>query len=306
MLSVLVLCAALALDKLLGEPKRFHPLVGFGNIATRIEFTFNNDGPLRFIWGLIALILLCALPALIVYGVSQTLGKFTWLMDLIIVYLAIGFNSLLQHSSCVESALKLDGLAEAREKVAMMVSRDTHHMDTSQVASAAIESTLENGSDSTYAVIFWYFVGGAPFVVLYRLVNTLDAMWGYRTERYEQFGKAAARVDDLLNIVPARITAILYALSGDAGRAFASWRTQASLLASPNGGPVMSAGAGSLNLKLGGPTYYHGSQFDKPFFGGEERANASDIERANRLVTQSLIYWLILISVFALLLEVAL
>ena len=181
-----------------------------------------------------------------------------------------------------------------------MVSRDTARMDEEQVASAAIESTLENGSDSTYAVVFWYMLGGVPAVVLYRLTNTLDAMWGYRTERYEKFGKPAARLDDVLNYIPARITAVLYAFSGDTGKAFDSWKNHAHLLASPNGGPVMSSGAGSLNLKLGGPSFYHGEHTDKPYFGGERPPTAIDIKRANKLVTRSLIYWLLLASLFSL------
>jgi len=300
MLSILVLLLAITLDRLFGEPKRFHPLVGFGNLASRVEAKLNTPDSSKLTWGVFALILLCVAPALLIHAGSQLLQPYSWLMDIFIVYLAIGFSSLLLHSSRVEKALIDDGLGAAREQVAMMVSRDTVRMNEEQVASAAIESTLENGGDSTYAVVFWYMLGGASAVVLYRLANTLDAMWGYRTERYEKFGKAAARLDDVLNFIPARITAVLYAFSGDTGKAFDSWKNHAHLLASPNGGPVMSSGAASLNLKLGGPNFYHGEHTDKPYFGGEMPPTAADIKRANKLVTRSLIYWVLFATLFAL------
>lgn len=303
MLSIVVILVALTLDRFFGEPKRFHPLVGFGNIATRVEAKLNTPHSFKFIWGLLALMLLCVIPALSIYLLADVFGQFAWLLDIGIVYLAIGFSSLRLHSSRVKKALDNEGLSAARERVAMMVSRDTEQMNEEQIASATIESTLENGSDSTYAVIFWYLIGGLPAVVLYRLTNTLDAMWGYRTERYEQFGKAAARLDDVLNFIPARITAVFYAFSGHASKAFESWRKHAHLLASPNGGPVMSSGAGSLNLRLGGPSYYHGEYTNKPYFGGEQAPNANDIKRANQLITRSLFYWLVLASVAIFLLE---
>ncbi len=300
MLSMLVLLLAFTLDRLFGEPKRFHPLVGFGYLASRIETKFNTVESFKIAGGAFAVTLLCVTPALLSYLLSQLLQQYFWLVDILIVYLAIGFSSLLLHSSRVKKALDNDGLNAAQEQVAMMVSRDTARMDEEQVASAAIESTLENGSDSTYAVVFWYTLGGAPAVVFYRLANTLDAMWGYRTKRYEKFGKASARVDDVLNFLPAHITAIFYAFSGNTRKAFDSWKNHARLLASPNGGPVMSSGAGSLNLKLGGPAYYHGEITHKPYFGGEKPPTSADIKRANKLVTRSLICWLLLAALFAL------
>ncbi len=304
MLSLIVVFVALNLDKFFGEPKRFHPLVGFGNLAGQAEAKLNRVDSCRFVWGLLALILLCVIPAFLSYLLSHLFRQYSWLVEIPIVYLALGFSSLLQHSSRVEKALNDDNLSAARQQAAMMVSRDTEHMNEEQIACAAIESTLENGSDSTYAVIFWYMLGGIPAIVLYRLTNTLDAMWGYRTERYEQFGKAAARLDDVLNFVPARITSVFYALSGITKKALKSWGNHAHLLASPNGGPVMSAGAGSLDLKLGGPCIYHGKHVNKPYFGGEKTPNSTDIDRANRLVTRSLIYWLLLASLFTFALEV--
>src|SRR5262249_9166632 len=155
-------------------------------------------------------------------------------------------------------ALKDGDLVEARHAVSKIVSRECAGLDETQICCAAIESVLENGSDAVFAALFWFIVLGAPGVVLYRIVNTLDAMWGYRNARYEHFGWAAAKLDDLLNWIPARLTALTYALLGNSQNAIWSWQNQGGKWYSPNAGPVMSSGAGALDLQLGGPATYHG------------------------------------------------
>ena len=315
-LTPLIVCLALILDYALGEPKRYHPLVGFGNLAIIIERSLNKAQQNRLINGSLAVLFLCLVPAFFIACLAHVLAAYSWVLDVVILYLAIGFKSLLQHSKAVEASMLELNLEQARERVAMMVSRDSTKMSSTEIASATVESTLENGCDSTYGVLFCYLLGsccaalfeasalaqsGIFLVVLYRLSNTLDAMWGYRTERYEQFGKSAAKLDDLLNFVPARISAVFYALVSNTSLAFQSWKKDAPKLASPNGGPVMSAGAGGLKLKLGGPTYYHGELHNKPYFGGDKRVSVEDIDRANKLVTRALFCWLVLIIFVSLL-----
>jgi adenosylcobinamide-phosphate synthase len=139
-------------------------------------------------------------------------------------------------------------------------------------------------------------VAGAPGVVLYRLANTLDAMWGYRSARFAGFGWAAARIDDVLNWIPARLTAMSYALLGHTADALRCWRTQAPQWSSPNAGPVMASGAGSLRVQLGGIARYDGIDEARPALGVGNAASADDIQRALALVSRTLWLWLAVLS----------
>lgn len=309
MLFILI-SLSLLLDQLLGEFKRYHPLVGFGHCAHYLESKLNSkpDSHTALIFGLLAVFIL-VLPLSIASHLASTwLDSLSFLFTILVLYLTLGLKSLLQHSSRVAQALPLnqtnidsdDGLENARYSTSLMVSRDTSDMSESELARATIESTLENGCDSTFGVLFWYVLGGIPMVIFYRLTNTLDAMWGYRTQRYELFGKSAAKLDDVLNYLPARLTALSYALSGNTVKAMKSWRTQARFLSSPNGGPVMTAGAGSLNIELGGPSIYHGELVNKPLFGGVNPAKRIDITRANRLVVRAVLIWSVAILLLSL------
>ena len=308
--SALILPLALALDAWLGEPRRYHPLIGFGRLALALETRFHGDARWR---GALALTLLVLPPVLIT---ALAAGQ-PWspLLDLLVLYLAIGWRSLGEHAGRVEEALCTGDLAGARGGVGMIVSRDTATLDEEGIAKATVESVLENGNDAIFGAIFWCLIAGAPGVVLYRLTNTLDAMWGYRNERYRRFGWAAARLDDLLNWAPARLTALSYALAGGyalargdalaggyaraggdvlAGgyrAALACWRAQGPGWKSPNAGPVMAAGAGSLGIQLGGPAIYHGATQVRPPLGMGRPARAEDIGRALRLIRQALAIW---------------
>lgn len=288
-----VISLGLLLDQLLGEPKRYHPLVGFGHCANHIEKWLNTkpDAPKSIILGLFGVAILILPLSIAGHFIHLELKQYGWILAVLVIYWATGFKSLLQHSEKVAADFNEGGLKEARHSISLMVSRDTATMDDAEVTRAAIESTLENGCDATFGVLFWYVIGGVPMVILYRLSNTLDAMWGYRNQRFELFGKSAAKLDDLLNYLPARLTAVSYALCGNTKKAFSRWRVDAKHLASPNGGPVMATGAGSLNIKLGGPASYHGEIINKPFFGGTEVPQGLDILRANKLLRRALLLW---------------
>lgn len=283
---------ALVLDQMLGEPRRWHPLVGFGTLASRLETRFNH-GDQRILNGTLAWALAVLPWVFVAYGLSRHVG---WLFDVAILYLAIGRQSLFEHSRRVWQALQNADLDGARLHTGMIVSRETTALDETGCTRATLESVLENANDGIIGALFWFALAGAPGVVLYRLANTLDAMWGYRTERFNHFGRAAARIDDILNYVPARLCAFAYAVAGDFPRAMDSWRNQAHLLKSPNGGPVMTAGAGALDLQLGGPAVYHGIMQDKVFFGGDNIPRPDDILRANRLVDRAIVIVMVLLT----------
>jgi adenosylcobinamide-phosphate synthase len=158
---------------------------------------------------------------------------------------------------------------------------------------------LENGSDAVIASLFWFAVAGIPGVVLHRTANTLDAMWGYRNERFFYFGWAAARFDDVLNYLPARLTACAYALCGHCAHALRCWARQARYWSSPNAGPVMAAGAGALRIRLGGSASYGGVHEIRPTLGCDRDPRAQDIERALRLLDRSILLCLALWAVLA-------
>ncbi|WP_201316167.1 adenosylcobinamide-phosphate synthase CbiB [Dyella sp. EPa41] len=288
---VLAMLAAVLLDAWLGEPRRFHPLVAFGRLAHRIESCAYGD---RRSAGVLAWCLAVVWPVVAVLFVAVVAAPWLrFVLDVVLLYLAIGLRSLGEHAMPVAQALRDGHLAEARATVGRMVSRDTDVLDASQVAAAASESVLENGNDAVFGALFWFVLLGAPGAVLYRLANTLDAMWGYRTPRYGRFGWMAARADDVLNFLPARLTALSYGLLGDAQRAWRCWRTQAAAWDSPNAGVVMAAGAGALGVQLGGAAPYDGVWESRPDLGEGNPPGADTIVRALRLVRRAVVLWLL-------------
>jgi adenosylcobinamide-phosphate synthase len=293
-----VIFIAILLDLCFGEPTQGHPLVAFGHLVTLIEnicFNIPLSHLLQTIIGFLALALALILVMAPLYYLKQWIA-FHWMVTAILLYFCIASQSLKQHAQAVFQALEQEDLLVARQKVAMMVSRNCDEMDALAIRRATIESVLENGADAVFAPLFWFVVGGVEAAIVYRLCNTLDAMWGYKNSRYLHFGWAAARLDDLLNIIPARLTALSYILLANTRLGWHCWRTQASLLASFNAGVVMTAGAGSLDLKLGGASSYHGLIKEKPFFGGANLPINNDINRANQLINLTLILWLGLFS----------
>ncbi|MHA6493915.1 adenosylcobinamide-phosphate synthase CbiB [Pseudomonas borbori] len=291
--------AGVALDALLGEAKGWHPLVAFGRMAARIEQRFNPAGSGWRSHGVSAWCL-AVLPLTLLVGLLAQLPLLGWAVEIIALYVALGLKSLAEHALPVAQALRLGDLPLARERVGYMVSRTTAELDASGVARAGSESVLENGSDAVFAALFWFLVAGAPGVVLYRLSNTLDAMWGYRNERFERFGWAAAKIDDVLNYLPARLVALTYAVLGRTALALRCWRTQAPLWDSPNAGPVMAAGAGALGISLGGAAEYHGELHLRPQLGEGPPAAARDIERALNLVYGGVLLWLAVLLLWSL------
>ena len=305
-----ILSIALIADAIFGELRRFHPLVGFGNLVDRIEKKYNltpayiQPTPKRLsgikAWLVAVLPILAAAQCL--YLVLPEPGKV--IFSGFCLYLVIGRRSLVEHALAVYKPLIHPPLTEqeldqARERVGWIVSRETVRMTPQQVSIATIESVLENGSDSLFGAIFWFLVAGPVGALGYRLTNTLDAMWGYKTARFRHFGWAAARLDDLLNWVPARLTALSYACVGKIRNGLVCWKRQSAQCESPNGGVVMTAGAGALGIRLGGTTLYHGEIKQKPPMGLGVEAAPEDILRATRLINRALILWLVLLLPFS-------
>ena len=292
LMSLVFMLIALLLDWLIGEVKRWHPLVGFGHIANWLEHHFNHsshNNPVRFFMGLLAWSL-AVLPLTVLIGWLCQLSYFNLVLPALILYCCLGHRSLYDHISPIIKALQENNREQAKRYTSYIVSRDPAHIE---VEKASIESVLENGNDAIFGALFWFMVLGVPGVVLYRLANTLDAMWGYRTSRFDYFGKTAARIDDVLNLIPARLTALSYTLLGHTRFAWHCWRTQARLWDSPNAGPVMAAGAGALNISLGGAAVYHGEIHQRPQLGTHPTATTADISRALYLVSRAVLLWLV-------------
>ena len=301
---------AFLLDFLLAEPRRFHPLVGFGRWADYLELRLNKS-PLNKILGIFAWCVAVIPLVVLLFMLDRLLSVNQWLSVIFsgfILYLSIGWQSLLQHARAITQPLLLGDIEKARFAVGMIVSRDTAKLNKHEVAKAATESVLENGADAIFSALFWFLLAGVPGVVLYRLSNTLDAMWGYKCERFYHFGWCAARVDDALNFIPARLTALSYALCGSTANALDCWKKQSAHWKSPNAGPVMSSGAGALNVSLGGDACYHQQVHKRPVLGMNNEecywASAQTIKSACLLVNKSLLFWLLTVMAYQAIIDV--
>jgi adenosylcobinamide-phosphate synthase len=295
--TLFIVVAALAFDALIGDPdwlwRRLpHPVVLIGSFIGFLERTLNRESwspSQRKAAGVGTVVLLVAASGLIGFSVEaalpQTLsGKIA--LGLIASVL-IAQRSLYQHVARVRSAFAEDGLAEARAAVSMIVGRDPEQLDEAGVSRAAIESCAESFSDGVVAPVFWLALLGLPGLIAYKAINTADSMIGYRTARYESFGWAAARVDDLVNLIPARLSGLLLAVvapiaNGAVGIALNVMRRDAPKHRSPNAGWPESATAGALGLALAGPRRYGEHIVDDPFLNADagKEATPGDIGRA--------------------------
>jgi adenosylcobinamide-phosphate synthase len=294
--TAIIMSVAVLLDWILGEPPlRWHPLVAFGRLVARAERALHGrwgEGASAQIGaGSLGWLLLVLPPVLLAWGLSAV-PLVTELAAVLGLYWALGHRSLSDHAQPVFRALQRGEETTARDYAARIVSRDAATLD---IEKSTIESILENGNDAVFGALFWFVVAGLPGAVLFRLANTLDASWGYRSPRYLYFGRASARIDDALNWLPARLTALSYALLGQTRVALRCWRTQAAACDSPNGGPVMAAGAGALGIRLGGPARYRGQWQQKPWLGEGPEPVAADIPRALTLVRRSLVLWVLVL-----------
>ncbi|WP_299968105.1 adenosylcobinamide-phosphate synthase CbiB [uncultured Roseobacter sp.] len=276
MSTAVILLGALALDALLGEPywlwsRLPHPAVLMGRLIGALDARFNR-GTGRKLKGIACVLLLITIGGAIGWGLSL-LGP---LVQLLCAAILLAHGALVQHVADVAAGLRR-ALPDGRTMVARIVSRDTRSMDEAAVARAAIESGAENLSDGVIAPAFWFALAGLPGLVIYKMVNTADSMIGYRTPRHADFGWAAARLDDLLNLAPARLTALLIALPAgvlDIG----GIRRDARLHRSPNAGWPEAAMSRAIGVALAGPRAYDGAMRDFPFVNTNGRRELGPLD----------------------------
>lgn len=263
------------LDKWLGDPIRLpHPIVWFGKMIAIGERRFNRGAHRRRNGALMAVTLILAvfLLAHLLIGLVNWVGGRYWVMTLtaIGVFYCLAGTTLSREVRMVFQALDRS-LDEGRRQVSRIVGRDTSSLSAQEVRTAALETLAENLSDGVIAPLFWYVVLGVEGMLAYKMVNTLDSMIGYRNERYAEFGCWAARIDDVANYIPARLTALLMIAVSGKWRLFGFVRRYGKAHASPNSGYPESALAGILNCRFGGPHTYFGEEVWKPYIGHNDR-----------------------------------
>ncbi|KQI69264.1 cobalamin biosynthesis protein CobD [Loktanella sp. 3ANDIMAR09] len=280
----MTLLLGMLLDALLGEPRWLwsrlpHPAVLMGRAVGWIDTRFNT-GDRRKRNGALGFAALCLGAALLGLALMAVPGS--W-VDVIVLAILLAQRSLVDHVRAVATGLRA-GLAQGRAAVAMIVGRETATLSEPATARAAIESAAENLSDGVIAPAFWFAVAGLPGLLVYKITNTADSMIGYRTPKYADFGWAAARFDDVLNWVPARLTAALIWATAPSRRSIAPIMAEAPLHRSPNAGWPEAAMAHVLGIALSGPRSYDGALRDYPFVnpGGRHHIGPSDIDRACR------------------------
>ncbi|MCG8558637.1 MAG: adenosylcobinamide-phosphate synthase CbiB [Hyphomicrobiales bacterium] len=296
-----ILLGALLLDALIGDPdwlwRRLpHPVALMGRFIAFLDKELNRPAlvdPVRRLAGAVALAILLSVAGGIAIGTGLLLWTFPLggAFEAIVVAVFLAGRSLYDHVSAVANALAADGLDGGRAAVARIVGRDPATLDEAGVCRAAIESCAESFADGIVAPAFWYLIGGLPALIVYKAINTADSMIGYRNETYSAFGWAAARLDDLVNWIPARLTGVLLvasaALSGrSASLSFKVMWQDARKHTSPNAGWPEAAMAGALGIALAGPRVYEGQTVEGAWLhaDGRRNADAADIRGALRLL----------------------
>ena len=285
------------LDLFIGDPARLpHPIVWFGKMIALGEHRLNQ-GSHRMLKGGLMSISLIVLVFAVTWFLCHQLSMIV--IDVIIIFYCLAGTTLIREVRAVFLALDRS-LDEGRQQVARIVGRDTSELSAQEVRTAALETLAENLSDGVIAPLFWLAILGAPGMLAYKMVNTLDSMIGYKTERYKDFGCWAAHIDDVANYIPARLTAFLMILAtGRLGLLRFVWKYGRNH-ASPNSGYPEAALASILNCRFGGPHYYFGQLFDKPYIGDNDRLlNTEDMKKAVRVNRTAEVLMVVLVLLFS-------
>lgn len=275
--KAIILLSAYILDLLFGDPGWLpHPVRGIGWVIDRLEKPFRIFIKRERVAGLIFAVSIIVFVYSLVFFMVQIAGKVNYVAGLFVstlfIYSALSVKDLKIESMLVYSALKKKDLLKARQKLSLIVGRDTENLDESEIIRATVETIAENIVDGIIAPLFYAFIGGAPLALAYKAVSTLDSMVGYKNEKYKNFGWASARLDDIVNFIPARISGLILP--------FASWLVGKNTVdswkitfrdgkknPSPNSGIPEAAMAGALGIQLGGLNYYQGVAVEKPLIG---------------------------------------
>lgn len=284
LLIIIPLVMGYILDLIIGDPNNWpHPVRVFGNTIAAGDKWLNKNN-YRFLKGLLLAVTLCLVTYLLFYSFNYILFSISpWLfivINSIWVWYGLANNALITEGRNVFRVLQKDGLEDGRRQLSRIVGRDTSQLTAQQIRIAVLETMSENLSDGVIAPLFFYAIGGIPAMMTYKMINTMDSMIGYRSEKYEQFGKFAARLDDVANFIPARITALFMILMTGSYQGFQFILKYGNLHKSPNAGYPESALAGIMDCRFGGPNIYHGVLVEKPFIGKNDRIiEAKEIEK---------------------------
>ena len=273
---VYILLIAFALDSIIGDPRWLpHLIVGYGNLISWGEKTLNF-GKQRILKGGLLTLVLVSLTFSIPYVIIAILRDNKWgysevIFSVVMLFYCLANRTLIKEGLAVFNVLNEKGIEEGRKRLSWIVGRDTSALNAQQIRKATLETMSENLSDGVIAPLFYFVCFGVPGIMAYKMINTLDSMIGYRSERYEKFGKIAAKLDDVVNYIPARLTAVLmlvitFKLNG----IFFLFR-EGKKHSSPNAGYPEAALAFILSCQFGGPNYYGGKLYNKPFIGDNKR-----------------------------------
>ena len=301
-----ILPAAFALDIMLGDPHGLpHPVRWMGKAIERLEPPFRRlPINLTYCGMLYAAVLILGtwLLTFFVLAAAHRVHPFlNTLLEIILIYYCLSTRSLEDAAMEVKQCLQQKKVQTAREKVAMIVGRDIENYKEEGLARATVETVAENLVDGITAPLFFAAIGGAPLALAYKMTNTLDSMVGYKNQTYQQFGKASARIDDILNYLPARLTVPVIALvaqilSGCGNRSLMTAVCEGANHASPNAGYPEAAFAGALSVKLNGPNYYNGKLVDKPYIGVRfGRSTSGHIKKACDIMMLASVLWLLVV-----------
>lgn len=271
-----ILLGGFILDLVLGDPKWLpHLIVGYGNLIGKGEQLLNK-GKYRFVKGMILSVLLVSASSAIPYMMLQYLRSESWVIDeivfsIITVFYCLANKTLVKEGKAVINELSEHGIEAGRKRLSWIVGRDTSALNEQQIKKATFETMSENLSDGIIAPLFFLACFGVPGIMAYKMINTFDSMIGYKNERYEQFGKFAAILDDVVNYIPARITALLILLVKGKLNGITFVFREGKKHSSPNAGYPEAALAFVLNCQFGGPNLYGGTLVEKPFIGIHQR-----------------------------------
>ncbi len=293
---LILLFGAVVLDLLIGDPSWIpHPVVLIGKLISKAETLLRKAFPqkLRFAGKILAVtipLFTLAVTFLLLWVCYQINPLFGLAVEIFLGSLTLAAKSLKKESMKVYEQLEKGDLPKARYAVSMIVGRDTQNLDETGVTKAAVETVAENTSDGIIAPMFYLAIGGTPLAMCYKAINTLDSMVGYKNEKYIDFGRASAKLDDAANFIPARIAGVLMVISAyltgmDGKNAWKIFRRDGRNHASPNSAQTEAACAGALQVQLAGNAYYFGKLYEKPTIGDPIRpVEVQDISRANRLM----------------------